>query len=532
MKSYDAIIIGGGHNGLTCAAYLAKAGRDVLVLEQRAQVGGAAITEETVPGFKFSACSYVISLLRPWIIRDLDLMRHGMEILPLDSTFTPYPDGRYLLRDSDPGRTRRNMAEFSKHDAEVYPQFGLRMGEMSRLVKDFVDNPAFDPTSMDPREWLDMLRLGRGVTARDAAWTADHLKLLTMSASDFLAETFECDQIIAPMSVSGIIGTFQGVRSPGTAYVLLHHYMGDIDGAYRAWGLSKGGNGQVSRAIASAATEAGAEIRTLSPVDHVLMQNDRAVGVVLADGEEIRARKVISACDPHRTFLKLVGEDHLPDELLTQVQRFKMRGSTGKVNLALDALPEFSCLPPGHPDHGLHLRGGITIAPSTEYLERAYDEAKYGAFSKRPFLDIVIPTLTDPSMAPPGKHVMSVFVQYAPYNLSKGPDDWPNQRDAFYETVIDTLAEYIPNIRDIIVGKLVLTPWDLEQEYGLTEGNIFHGELSLEQLAFLRPMSGWSRYKTPIKDLWMCASGTHPGGGVMGAPGALCARTLLKSGVR
>jgi phytoene dehydrogenase-like protein len=527
MSKYDAIIVGGGHNGLVCAAYLARAGRKVLVLERREQVGGAAITEETVPGFKFSACSYVISLLRPWIIRDLELSKHGMEILPLDATFTPFPDGRYLLRDSDAGRTRENMAQFSKHDAEVYPQFGMRMSEMSRLVKDFVDNPAFDPTSLDPREWADMLRMGRAVTSRDASWTAEHLKLLTMSATDFLSETFECDEIIAPMSVSGIIGTFQGVRSPGTAYVLLHHYMGDIDGAYRAWGLSKGGNGQVSRAIANSALQLGADIRTASPVDHILMKGDRAVGVVLEDGEEIRARKVISACDPHRTFLKLVGEEHLPDELRTQVQRFKMRGSTAKVNLALDGLPEFSCLP----GEGVHLRGGITIAPSTEYLERAYDQAKYGEFSKRPFLDIVIPTVTDPSMAPPGKHVMSVFVQYAPYNIKEGASDWPNQRDALYETVVDTLAEYIPNIRELIIGKLVLTPWDLEQEYGLTEGNIFHGELSLEQLAFLRPMSGWARYKTPIQGLWMCASGTHPGGGVMGAPGALCAQTLLKSGV-
>ncbi len=525
MNHYDAIIIGGGHNGMVCAAYLAKANRKVLVLERREQVGGAAITEQCLPGFKYSACSYVISLLRPWIIRDLELPKHGMEILPLDTTFTPFPDGRYLLCDSDAGRTRRNMEQFSKHDAEVYPEFGLRMAEMGRLVKDFVDNPAFDPTSLNPAEWLDMLRLGRNITSRDPDWTAAHLKMLTMSAVDFLAETFECEEIIAPMSVSGIIGTFQGVRSPGTAYVLLHHYMGDIDGAYRAWGLSKGGNGQVTQAIASSACSFGAEIRTATPVDRVLMNNGNAVGVVLENGDELRAKKIISACDPHRTFLKLVGEQHLGDELKRQVRRFKMRGSTGKVNLALDGLPEFSCLP----GNGIHLRGGITIAPSIDYLERAYDAAKYGRYSDRPFLDIVIPTLTDPSMAPPGKHVMSIFVQYAPYHLEQGAEDWPNQRDAFGDTVIDTLAEYVPNLKDLILDQLVLTPWDLENTYGLTEGNIFHGELSLEQLAFLRPLSGWARYKTPVNNLWMCASGTHPGGGVMGAPGALCARTLLES---
>ena len=528
--AYDAVIVGGGHNGLTCAAYLAKAGRKVLVLERREQVGGAAITEVAgaAPGFKFSACSYVISLLRPWIIRDLELVKHGMEIMPLDATFTPFPDGRYLLRDSDAARTRRNIAQFSRHDAEVYPQFGMRMAEMSRLVKDFVDNPAFDPTSLNPLDWRDTLEMAKAVSSRDADWTAAHIKMLTMSAVDFLSETFESEQLIAPMSVSGIIGTFQGVRSPGTAYVLLHHYMGDIDGAYRAWGLSKGGNGQVSRAIASAAAAACAEIRTSSPVERILLDGERAVGVVLADGEEIRAKKVISACDPHRTFLGLVGEDHLPDDLRMQVKRFKMRGSTAKVNLALDGLPDFSCLPGAGVTNYGHLRGGITIAPSIDYLEKAYDEAKYGAFSKRPFLDIVIPTLTDPSMAPPGKHVMSIFVQYAPYQIKEGPSDWPNQRDALFETVVDTLAEYAPNIRDLIVDKLVLTPWDLEQEYGLTEGNIFHGELSLEQLAFLRPLAGWARYRTPIDGLWMCASGTHPGGGVMGAPGALCARTMLQ----
>ena len=520
---YDAIIVGAGHNGLVCAAYLAKAGRKVLVLERRHQVGGATTTEEIYPGFKYSCCSYVVSLLRPWIIRDLDLPRHGYEVLPLEETFTPFEDGRYLLRDSDPERTKRAIAKFSKRDAEVYKQFGQKMGELGRLVKPMIDGLAPDPISRNPFELMRLASFAKHVRGQGEEWLIGNVKMMTMSAIDFLSEWFESEQLIAPMSVSGIIGTFLGVRSPGTAYVLLHHYMGEIDGSYRAWGLPKGGTGAVAEAIAASARELGVEIRLNAAVDHVLMRHGRAAGVVLENGDELAAKAVISGVDPHRTFLRLVGEQHLDPEFAKQVKRFKMRGSTGKVNLALDALPEFACLP----GHGRQLHGDITIAPSIEYLERAYDAAKYGAFSRRPFMDIVIPSLTDPTVAPPGKHTMSIFVQYAPYNLKEGAADWPNQREAFGDAVIDTLSQYMPNLKSRILHRQVLTPLDLEQIYGLTEGNIFHGELSLEQLAFLRPVAGWSRYRTPIEDFWMCASGTHPGGGIMGAPGALCARTML-----
>ncbi|HXT21742.1 MAG TPA: NAD(P)/FAD-dependent oxidoreductase [Thermoanaerobaculia bacterium] len=522
-KPYDAVIVGAGHNGLVCAAYLAKAGRKVLVLERRHQVGGATTTEEIYPGFKYTCCSYVVSLLRPWIIRDLDLPRHGYEVLPLEETFTPFPDGRYLLRDSDPERTKRAIAKFSPRDAEVYKEFGQKMAELGRLVKPMVDGPAPDPVSRNPFELMRLAKFAKHVRGQGEEWLIGNVKMMTMSAVDFLSEWFECEQLIAPMSVSGIIGTFLGVRSPGTAYVLLHHYMGDIDGSYRAWGLPKGGTGAVANAIAAAARELGVEIHVNASVDHVRMKNGRADGVVLENGDEIAAKTVISGVDPHRTFLRLVGEKHLDPELAKQVKRFKMRGSSGKVNLALDALPEFACLP----GVGRHLRGDITIAPSIEYLERAYDDAKYGAFSRKPFMDVVIPSMTDPTVAPPGKHTMSIFVQYAPYNLKEGAADWENQREAFGDAVIDTLSEYMPNLKSRILHRQVLTPWDLEQIYGLTEGNIFHGELSLEQLAFLRPIAGWSRYKTPIDGLWMCASGTHPGGGIMGAPGALCAKTML-----
>jgi phytoene dehydrogenase-like protein len=524
-NKYDAVVVGAGHNGLICAAYLAKAGRKVLVVERRHQVGGATTTEEIHPGFKYSCCSYVVSLLRPWIIRDLELPKYGYEILPLEETFTPFDDGRYLLRDNDPERTKRAIAKFSKRDSEVYKQFGQKMAELGRLVKPMIDGPAPDPVSRNPFELMRLAKFAKHVRGQGEEWLIGNVKMMTMSAVDFLSEWFEAEQLIAPMSVSGIIGTFLGVRSPGTAYVLLHHYMGEIDGSYRAWGLPKGGTGAIAEAIASSARALGVEIRLNAPVAELKLTAGRTTGVVLENGDEIEAKTVISGVDPHRTFLKLVGEKHLDEEFAKQVKRFKMRGSSGKVNLALDALPEFACLP----GYGPHMRGDITIAPSIEFLERAYDDAKYGSFSKRPFMDIVIPSLTDPTVAPPGKHVMSIFVQYAPYNLKQGAADWPNQREAFGDAVIDTLATYMPNIKDRILHRQVLTPWDLEHIYGLTEGNIFHGELSLEQLAFLRPVAGWSRYKTPIKDLWMCASGTHPGGGIMGAPGALCAKTMLDS---
>jgi len=522
-QHYDAIVIGGGHNGLVNAAYLAKAGKKVVVLERRHVLGGAAVTEEIFPGFLFSECSYVVSLLRPEIIRELELPRHGLEILPLDGTFTPMPSGDYLWRVNDHAKTIREIRRHSRVDAEAYEEFSKMMVPMCRFVKPILSMIPPDPTTLNPRDLKQLhflLQRFRELSS-DERYTL--VQLMTMSAADFLDQWFETDALKATMSASGIIGTFLGIRSPGTAYVLLHHYMGEIDGAFRSWGFSRGGTGAISNAIASAARELGAEIRTKAPVTKILTKNGRTCGVVLQSGEEISGDVVSSSVDPHLTFEKFLEPNELPSDFLESVRRYKFRGSSGKVNLALDALPNFKCLP----GHGAHLRGAISISPGMDYMERAYDDAKYGHYSRRPYIDMVIPSLTDPSVAPPGKHVLSCFVQYAPYKLAEG--NWDEQREAFGNNVIDTIAEYAPNIKDIIIGKQVLTPLDLELEFGLTQGNIFQGELSLEQLFFLRPVAGWAYYRTPIHNLYMCGSATHPGGGIMGANGRLASQVILKN---
>jgi len=521
-QHYDVIVIGGGHNGLVNAAYLAKSGKKVVVLERRHVLGGAAVTEEIIPGFLFSECSYVVSLLRPEIIRELDLPRHGLEILPLDGTFSPMPSGDYLWRVNDHAKSIRDIRRHSRLDAEAYDEFSKMMTPMCRFVKPMLSMIPPDPTTLNPKDLkqLHFLMQRFRELSSDERYTL--VQLMTMSSADFLDQWFETDVLKATMSASGIIGTFLGIRSPGTAYVLLHHYMGEIDGAFRSWGFSRGGTGAISNAIADAAREAGVEIRTKAPVGKILTKNGRACGVALQDGEELSANVVSSSVDPHLTFEKFLEPGELPADFLEGVRRYKFRGSSGKVNLALDALPNFKCLP----GPGAHLRGAMSISPSMEYMERAYDDAKYGNFSRRPYIDMVIPSVTDPSVAPPGKHVLSCFVQYAPYKLAEGT--WDDQKEAFGENVINTIAEYAPNIKDIIIGRQVLTPLDLEREFGLTQGNIFQGELSLEQLFFLRPVAGWAYYRTPIQNLYMCGSATHPGGGIMGANGRIASQVILK----
>ncbi|HKD18337.1 MAG TPA: NAD(P)/FAD-dependent oxidoreductase, partial [Thermoanaerobaculia bacterium] len=395
QKRYDVVVIGGGHNGLVHAAYLARAGKSVLVLERRHVLGGAAVTEEVFPGFRFSVASYVVSLLRPEIIRELDLPRHGLEILPLDGTFTPLENGDSLWRVNDHAKTRREIARHSKLDAEAYEEYGKAMVEMGRFVKPILGMEPPDPTSLDLKGLLELLRIGRRFQKMPSADQYNQVQLMTMSAVDFLDQWFETDALKATMAASGIIGTFLGVRSPGTAYVLLHHYMGEIDGAFRSWGFARGGTGAISNAIADAASEAGVEIRSEASVSKILVRNGRATGVALAGGEEISASVVASSVDPRLTFFSMLGREHLPTEFVEDIERYKFRGSSGKVNLALDALPDFR----SRPGPGNHLRGAISISPSVDYMERAYDDAKYGRYSRRPYIDVVIPSLTDPSVA-------------------------------------------------------------------------------------------------------------------------------------
>ena len=526
-KTYDAVIIGGGHNGLVSAAYLARAGLSTLVVEKRELLGGAAVTEEIFPGFRFSVASYVVSLLRPEIIRELDLPAHGLDILPLDGTFTPL-QGDYLWRVNDHGRTIRELRRWSKSDAEAYEEYGQLMVEMARFIKPILSIVPPDPTGLDPRQFAPLTGLARSFQRLPQHQQAVFVQLMTMSAADFLAQWFETDPLMATMSASGIIGTYQGVKSPGTAYVLLHHYMGEIDGAFRAWGIPRGGAGGVSNAIGSAARAQGAEIRLEAPVARIMTRAGRAIGVALESGEEIYARHVLSSVDSRLTYLGLIEPGTLEPEFEDEVRRFKFRGSSGKVNLAVDRLPDFSCLP----GEGEHLRGAISYSASIEDMERAYDDAKYGHWSRRPYIDMIIPTLVDPSMAPPGKHVISCFVQYAPYHLDPSLGSWDDNREAFGDAVIDRIAEVAPNIREIILHRQVLTPLDIERRFGLTEGNIFQGELSLEQLFFNRPMPGYARFRTPIRDLWLCGSATHPGGGIMGANGRIAAMEVLRAAGR
>ncbi|MEP6896204.1 MAG: NAD(P)/FAD-dependent oxidoreductase, partial [Chloroflexota bacterium] len=470
QNNYDAIIIGGGHNGLVAAAYLARAGKKVVVLERRHLIGGATMTEEIIPGFKFTEFSYVVSLLRPEIIRDLKLPQHGLKILPLPSTFTPTDNGDYIASWDDHDTTRREIYRHSPKDAEAYDEYGRRMARLAKAIKPILSMLPPDPTSLHPKDLMGLLKLGQFASTLTEKELYGLAKIMTQSAADMLEEWFETPALLGTKSASGIIGTFLGPRSPSTAYVLLHHYMGEIDGAFRAWGFSKGGTGGVSGAIANSARALGAEIRVNSTVKQVIVKGGRAVGVALENGDEIYAKAVLSSADPYVTFIKLVESKHLPDDLVHAIKKFRMRGSSGKVNIALSELPNFTALPG---ENALH-RGAISISPSMDYIERAYDDAKYGQFAKEPYIDMIVPSMIDPDMAPPGKHVMSCFVQYAPYDIEGGWDD--AKREAFGETVIATIERYAPNIRRAIIGKQVITPVDIERIAGITGGNIFHGE--------------------------------------------------------
>ena len=435
---------------------------------------------------------------------------------------TPLPNGDSLARWADHDQTRRELYRHSPKDAEAYDDYGKLMYHLAFAVKPIVAMVPPDPTSLSFKDLKSLLKLSRHFRSLGSEQFHALFKLMTMSAADFLDEWFETEPLKATMSASGIIGTFLGPRSPGTAYVLLHHYMGELDGAFRSWGFARGGTGAISESIAGAARRFGATIRTEAEVAQVVVRNGRATGVVLDNGDEIRARVVVSGLDPKRTFLKLVDSSHLPGDFVKSIERFKIRGSSGKVNLSLSELPDFTC----RPGKGAHHRGAISISPSVAYLERAYDDAKYGNFSRRPYMDMIIPSMIDPGMAPPGKHVMSIFVQYAPSDLDGG---WSEaKREAFGDAVIETLTQFAPNLPDAIIHRQALTPWDMERDFGLTQGNIFHGELSLHQLFSLRPVASWADYRTPVKGFYQCGSGTHPGGGISGWSGRLAALEVLK----
>ena len=523
MARYDAIIIGGGHNGLVAAAYLARGGRKVLVLERRELVGGCAVTEEIWPGYRVSTAAYLTSLLQERIVRELELARFGYQVDAKDPAFfSAFPDGRHFFMWQDRAKTLAEIAKFSRHDAEVYPAYEDQLERLSQVVEGLLltTPPAFPPRGIDLVDYLKLAGKMRGLSPRDLVAL---VKIFTQSAAEFLDEWFESEEVKVTLATDGVIGANGGPRSPGTAYILLHHCMGGVAGHRGLWGFVRGGMGAVSEAIAASARAKGVEIRVNAPVAKVLVRDGRARGVVLESGEEIEAATVASNLDPKLTFLRLLDPKDLDEEFVRSIRNFRIEGTSCKINLALNGLPEFTAYP-GAP--GPHHRATMHICPSIEYVERAWDDAKYGRPSERPLLELTIPTMYDASLAPPGKHIMGIFLQYAPYTLREGT--WDELREPFGDRVISLIEEYAPNIRRIIEHRQVLSPLDLERRFGITGGNIFHGEMSLDQMFVMRPVAGWARYRTPVAGLYLCGSGAHPGGGVMGAPGFNCAREMLK----
>ena len=521
--TYDAVIIGAGHNGLVTACYLAKAGLKVCVVEKNDWIGGAAVSRELYPGFTYSNCSYVSSLFRPEIMRDLELPRHGLQILPYEGGAVLMEGGDYLGMFRDHDANRREFARHSKRDAEAYDRYSRDILRHCRFIRPLLMRTPPDPSSFRPRDLSELAFLGRKLFDLSEAQICDMIRFWTMSISDYLDEYFEHPVIKAYLAVSAIIGTALGPMSPGSAYVLLHHYMGDVDGNVGAWGYARGGMGSITQALSRSLAAAGGEIRAGKGVERILVSQGRATGVVLEGGTEVLGKRVISNMDVKRTFLGHVEEKELPDSFLKRVRSFKTRGSSGKLNIALDGAPKFTALPEGAPN----LKGDLHFTDSIERMERAYDDWKSGQFSRDPFQDVMIPTMIDPTMTPPGKHFMSCFVQYAPPKI-EGRDWSDADRDAFGAACLDQIERFAPGFKSLVLHVEVRTPRELEAEVGLTEGNIFQGELTFDQLLFNRPVPGYANYRSPIKDLWICGSSTHPGGGVMGAPGRNAAAEVLR----
>ncbi len=520
-RRYDAIVIGGGHNGLVNGAYLAKAGLSTLILERRDVVGGAAITEEVIPGFHFTTFSYALSLLRPQIIHELELPKFGFMTLPMPANFAPMENGDYLLLGADDEQNHHEIARHSPHDADALASYDHLVATVSHAIKPLVDSVPPNLASKDPDELARLAELGAHLRSLDAGTLHALARFLTGSAADILDDHFEADILKALLASSGIIGSKLGPRSPGSGLVMLYHSMGEHDGVFHRWAFHKGGNGGFTQVLARAAAAFGAEIRTGAAVTDVLTSNGRATGVALDDGNELEAGVVVSALDPRRTFLELVDPRELPTDLVDAIQRMKFDGTSAKVNFALDGLPTYPALA-GRTDQ---YQGFINIGPTIDYLERAFDDAKYGRYSRHPYIDACIQSTIDPGMAPPGKHVMSCFVQYAPYHLAES--DWDTIRDEFADTVQAALESHFPGFGDLVLHRQVVTPLDIERTVGLSEGNIFAGEFLAPQMYFFRPAPGWNQYRTPIAGYYQCGSGTHPGGCVMGGPGRLAAQQIL-----
>lgn len=522
---YDLIIIGGGHNGLVTAAYVARAGVKVLVLERREVLGGACVTEELWPGFKVSTAAYVNSLLRPEIIRDLELKRHGFKMLPRNpSSFTPFPDGQSLLLGPNKAQTHKEVSKFSVKDAEALPKYERMLERVAAFIEPTLTRTPPNPWSFRPRNLMQLARLGLGF-ARLGTDGQKAVEILTGAATPILDRWFESEQLKVTLATDAIIGAMASPSMPGTAYVLFHHVMGECDGIRGVWGYVRGGMGGISSAIASSARESGAEIRTSAEVSRILVKGGQAAGVALKDGTEIRARRVASGADAYVTFLKLMDAADLPPEFVEAVRNIDYSSASLKINISLSELPDFKAVP--GTEAGPQHRGTIHISPTMEYIERAYDNAKYGCPSDYPIIEATIPSALDDSLAPQGKHVMSMFTQYFPYKLAPGLS-LQEEKEKYAERCFDLMNEYAPNFRRSVIGRQVLSPVDLERRFGLTGGNIMQGAMSLSSLSFMRPVPGYADYRTPIRGLYLCGAATHPGGGVMGACGYNASREILR----
>ena len=525
-SKYDAIIIGSGHNGLVTAAYLARAGRKVLVLERREVIGGCTVTEELWPGFKVSTASYVNSLFRPEIIRDLDLKRHGFAMIPRSpSSFTPLPEGRYLLMGPDKELTRREVSKFSTRDAENLPKFEAMLERIAAFLEPMLMETPPNPWSNAP---LNLLQLAKSALNFRKLGTEGKqaIEILTGAANPILDRWFESEPVKTTISTDAIIGAFATPSMPGTAYVLFHHVMGECDGVRGVWGYVRGGMGALANAIASAAKERGAEIKVNAPVSRILVKDGKAAGVLVSNRDEYYADTIVSCVDANVTFRRLMDSKDLPADFLESVKNIDYSSASCKINLALSEPPNFKCLPGNGvgPQH----HGTIHISPDRNYIEKAFDCAKYGYISENPVIEATLPSSLDDTVAPKGKHVMSMFTQYFPYKLAPDAGSLEENKKRYAERCIDIMTEYAPNFRNSVLNYQVLAPADLETMFGLTGGNIMQGAMSLCSLAFMRPLPGYADYRTPIKGLYLCGAATHPGGGVMGACGYNAAREILK----